>query len=538
VQTARKWSLDGWRGGIGGTTHFDEFTDARVISGLLRSERADLVLQDMNFSRDTSGREGLDLLRTIRDEHGAVPVILITAWGSIGLAVEGIKAGANDFLTKPWSNAHLMQSIETVLSLAGSGGTTTSRRIPRRSELDAAHDFGALIGEDPEFLRVLDLVGRVAPTEASVLIVGESGTGKELVAEAIHRNSKRSERPFVKVNLGLESMAEGTNGLAAIPWKLHLYMNWSHSIEQIYSGNVLDMGPWMHAGLPAGRTGVVSALEPVHAFMFCGIDGEVSNTSSVLAWNERGYHEVFRAWEPDRRVQFLKWQACPGTRARLWMSVDGDIVVQEWPKFTLNSLNDSTFVYHHECYVTQATIDMSARNIRKLFKELALQSENLEQGIEVIIRYQVDGEIGGTVWNEIAGTYATSPYEERAIDQGDRKQIRLQYIGRTDDADVPPVILTPILEAFARTPGKYQWAIVTETDSYATTEMGVRDPDPDEFLEFLEEAAQQAQELKLTSILKRLDDKAVIVELPRGSIASVDPDGRWTGQVEFLIREA
>jgi DNA-binding NtrC family response regulator len=116
--------------------------------------------------------------------------------------VEGIKAGASDFLAKPWSNAHLMQAIETVLSLAGSGGTTVSRRVPRRSEVEAAGDFAGLIGEDPEFLRVLELVGRVAPTEASVLILGESGTGKELIAEAIHRNSRRRDRPFVKVNLG------------------------------------------------------------------------------------------------------------------------------------------------------------------------------------------------------------------------------------------------------------------------------------------------------------------------------------------------
>jgi DNA-binding NtrC family response regulator len=168
----------------------------------LRSQPCDLVLQDMNFSRDTSGREGLDLLKRIRDEHPGTPVILITAWGSIALAVEGIKAGASDFLTKPWTNTHLMQSVQTVLSLADNGGTTTPRHVPRRRDLDERFDFAGLVGEDPEFLRVLELIGRVAPTDASVLIVGESGTGKELAAQAIHRNSQRRDRPFVKVNLG------------------------------------------------------------------------------------------------------------------------------------------------------------------------------------------------------------------------------------------------------------------------------------------------------------------------------------------------
>jgi DNA-binding NtrC family response regulator len=168
----------------------------------LRSERYELVLQDMNFSLDTSGREGLELLRRIRAEHPVLPVILITAWGSIALAVEGVKSGASDFLTKPWTNTHLIQSVETVLSLAGAGGTETVRDAPRRSELDTRWDFASLVGEAPEFVRVLELIGRVAPTDASVLITGESGTGKELVAEAIHRNSRRRDGQFVKVNLG------------------------------------------------------------------------------------------------------------------------------------------------------------------------------------------------------------------------------------------------------------------------------------------------------------------------------------------------
>jgi len=170
---------------------------------LLRGRRFDLVLQDMNFSRDTSGRDGLSLLRRIREARPDVPVILITAWGSISLAVEGVKLGASDFITKPWSNTHVMQSVETVLSLAADPVRDLALRPPpRRADLDARHELGALVGEDPEFLRMLDVVCRVSPTEASVLITGESGTGKELVAEAIHGNSRRRGRPFVKVNLG------------------------------------------------------------------------------------------------------------------------------------------------------------------------------------------------------------------------------------------------------------------------------------------------------------------------------------------------
>jgi len=165
-----------------------------------------LVLQDMNFSRETTGREGLELLEEIRRLRPELPVILITAWGSISLAVEGMKAGAADFVTKPWSNDHLLAAVETALSLAATRPATEEATGPAtpppRAELDRRFDFGGLVGEDPKLLRILELVGRVAPTDASVLIVGESGTGKELVAEAIHDNSRRRQGPFVKVNLG------------------------------------------------------------------------------------------------------------------------------------------------------------------------------------------------------------------------------------------------------------------------------------------------------------------------------------------------
>jgi DNA-binding NtrC family response regulator len=157
----------------------------------------DLILLDMNFSVETSGKEGMGLLRAIRASHPAVPVILITGWGSIDLAVQGMKYGAKDFITKPWQNEYLMQSIRTILNLAA-----LKPQSPGRRKLDQMYQFEQIVGEDIKLLEILETIGRVAPTEAPVLITGESGTGKELVAEAIHQNSKRKSRPFVKVNLG------------------------------------------------------------------------------------------------------------------------------------------------------------------------------------------------------------------------------------------------------------------------------------------------------------------------------------------------
>ena len=166
----------------------------------LATNRCDLVLQDMNFSRRTTGEEGMELLAQVRAAHPNLPVVLITAWGSVDLAVRGMKAGASDFIVKPWANEQILQTVRTALGL--SAAPPPSGQAPSREELDAAFDFGHLVGEDPRLRKVLQVVGRVAPTDASVLIMGESGTGKELIADAIHRNSRRRGRPFVKVNLG------------------------------------------------------------------------------------------------------------------------------------------------------------------------------------------------------------------------------------------------------------------------------------------------------------------------------------------------
>ena len=166
----------------------------------LEANRCDLVLQDMNFSRRTTGEEGMELLAQVRAAHPALPVVLITAWGSIDLAVRGMKAGASDFIVKPWANEQILQTVRTALGL--SAAPPPSGQAPSREELDAAFDFGHLVGEDPRLRKVLQVIGRVAPTDASVLIMGESGTGKELIADALHRNSRRRGRPFVKVNLG------------------------------------------------------------------------------------------------------------------------------------------------------------------------------------------------------------------------------------------------------------------------------------------------------------------------------------------------
>ena len=151
-----------------------------------------LAVIDMNFSTATDGREGLELLRRLKVLRPDLPVILITAWGSIPLAVEGMRLGACDFITKPWVNRVMLQRVETALALAA----------PKADVSRGDFDASGIIGSDTALSSVLRTAARIASTNASVLILGENGTGKELIAQAIHRNSPRRDGPFVMVNLG------------------------------------------------------------------------------------------------------------------------------------------------------------------------------------------------------------------------------------------------------------------------------------------------------------------------------------------------
>lgn len=168
----------------------------REAMDVVRAEAPSLILMDMNFTLSTTGEEGLTLLKQMKIFRPDVPVILMTAWGSIQLAVQGMQAGAFDFITKPWNNAALLQRIETALELTAVASKDVQEE--QSETLNRSH----IIGKSQGLMEVLNTVARIARTNASVLITGESGTGKELIAEAIHINSQRVKQPFVKVNLG------------------------------------------------------------------------------------------------------------------------------------------------------------------------------------------------------------------------------------------------------------------------------------------------------------------------------------------------
>ena len=163
----------------------------------MRARRPDLVLLDMNFTINTSGKDGMVMLENILRDHPAMPIILMTGWATVQLAVNGMKAGARDFIAKPWDNRELLNAVATQLEKGAAAGAMKSGK--EQNQNDA---YANIIGESNELSAVLQQAKRVAPTQAAVLITGESGTGKELIAEAIHQSSKRAGGPFIAVNLG------------------------------------------------------------------------------------------------------------------------------------------------------------------------------------------------------------------------------------------------------------------------------------------------------------------------------------------------
>jgi len=164
----------------------------------VESRAFDLVLIDLNYARDTtSGSEGLALLEQLHAYDELLPVVVMTAWGSVDLAVAAMRLGARDFVQKPWENEKLLATIRTHVELG------QALRKGQRLEAVLRDDHGpSLIAQSREMLPVLELIERVGPSDANVLITGENGTGKGVIARALHARSRRAARPLVSVNVG------------------------------------------------------------------------------------------------------------------------------------------------------------------------------------------------------------------------------------------------------------------------------------------------------------------------------------------------
>src|SRR6187399_3674265 len=173
---------------------------------LLGRHDVDLVVQDMNFSADTtSGEEGVALFREIRARYPDLPVILLTAWTHLDAAVDLIKAGAADYIAKPWDDARLLTTVRNLLELRAAveeNVTTRARRAEARAQLAERYDLRGLVYESDSLHTVATMAAQVAHADVPVLITGPNGAGKEVLADIVHANSARKTQAYVKVNAG------------------------------------------------------------------------------------------------------------------------------------------------------------------------------------------------------------------------------------------------------------------------------------------------------------------------------------------------
>ena len=170
-----------------------------IFSALGKKDYA-LLMMDLNYTRDTtSGQEGLEVIPKIQEIDSTLPIVVMTAWATINLAVEAMKRGARDFVPKPWDNERLLAIVRTQIELAGA--------LRKGRKLEAANQLlrggmPNLIAEAPAMRPILDMIPRVAPSDANILITGENGTGKGLVAQALHALSPRNSHSMITVNMG------------------------------------------------------------------------------------------------------------------------------------------------------------------------------------------------------------------------------------------------------------------------------------------------------------------------------------------------
>ncbi|MGE0452005.1 MAG: sigma-54-dependent transcriptional regulator [Vicinamibacteria bacterium] len=186
-----------------------EIETATTPGAVMRAVEAreyDVVLIDLNYARDTtSGQEGLDLLTQMQNLDTSLPVVVMTAWGSVDVAVQAIRRGARDFVQKPWENARLISILKTQAELGRA--LRRGQRLEAENSALRAEPKPRLIADSPAMLPVLQMIERVGPSDANILITGENGSGKGTVAQALHAVSTRASRPLVTVNAG--GLSEG-----------------------------------------------------------------------------------------------------------------------------------------------------------------------------------------------------------------------------------------------------------------------------------------------------------------------------------------
>jgi hypothetical protein len=313
---------------------------------------------------------------------------------------------------------------------------------------------------------------------------------------------------------GLDKTPSPNNGAVSIAHQQFLYYSWLHSLIRVYGSSHDDIGQdWSGYGLPDGREGVFSSLDAYTSLLIGSICSTgPTNTSSVLAFDGLGWHEILRAYQPGRRIRMVKIQPCEETRNRIWTAVGSVLIFQEMPLMKGSPRLDPGVRYMHEAVVESSSIDMgTASGLPKFIKELTVYAENLGNGNEIRVDYQTDDNVHTTTWTEATALFQ-SPESVAFLGLNNIRKFayRLRVITATNSNPVKVRGVTP--NGYARAPYKMVWTLRCRADNVISKGRLVK---PDALMRWLLDNARFPGRLEMRSQYELAHKFFVIVHPPR-----------------------
>lgn len=339
-----------------------------------------------------------------------------------------------------------------------------------------------------------------------------------------------------KVRMGFEDAVDTSNGAAVSVSTNGVWIGWNHSVVKIIGNTGTDYMNYRqgYMGMPDDRQGYCSNILSVLGWTFFVYDGGSSKRSSILAWNGRGWMELFRGWKAGVRIRSLFWQDNQEVRPRLWFDIDGDIAYIQFPLRCANPLLDESLAYQHDAHLITQTMDAKAGTLHKLFHSITVVKKNTN-GV-VSVDFQKNDEVGTGTWHNL-GDMKLLDKKEFLADIGEAHKIRFRLRLESTSAVSPAIVEAYSIGGWITNPVKYQWVANFSVGTNQSTITGDDDFSPDDIVKFLKDAHENCSKIRMRSLKTSMDDKVVVLSAPVVVTDSITDEG-WNGYVSVAMREA
>ena len=344
-------------------------------------------------------------------------------------------------------------------------------------------------------------------------------------------------RLILPQDTSLGTAIDPSNGKVAFFWADEFWFSWANSLQRVLGDDIGDQLLYRAGTQGLIRPGVPKDGTGGLGWKFFAIDGEGNSLSSVVVYNGYGWSEAFRGWKNAARIRNVHWQTCPGTRSRLWMDVNGELVFIEFPLNAANPRRDTGLSYQHYSEFETSTFNAGDETLYKLIAAVRLNLEKANS--DVYVDFQKDDDIGTSTWYEI-GLAKNVQRNEFILNLGNVQQIRLRFRIYTTTATDPPVINSYSIRGDVVSPRKYMWVSSFRVDQNQITRRGSPDFTPDYVYDFLVRAAERATALSMNSVVATMDDKSVTVSFPvkhQDWSQVLNGKTQWGGYIDIQFRE-